>query len=87
MMKRFTILLSSFCLMQSAYAATPPNIIYIMADDHTSQAIGAYGGRLAKLNPTPTLDKLAAEGMLFENCFAESRLRAHGAVQSHQQGL
>ena len=28
-----------------------PNIIFIMADDHTTQAIGAYGSRLAKLNP------------------------------------
>ena len=31
----------------------PPNILFIMADDHTTQAIGAYGGRLAPLNPTP----------------------------------
>ena len=27
------------------------NVIYIMSDDHTSQAIGAYGSRLAVLNP------------------------------------
>jgi hypothetical protein len=38
--------------------------------DHAAHAIGAYGGRLAKLNPTPTIDRLAREGMLFENCFA-----------------
>jgi arylsulfatase A-like enzyme len=30
-----------------------PNIIFIMSDDHTSQAIGAYRSHLAKLNPTP----------------------------------
>lgn len=30
-----------------------PNIIYIMADDHTSQAFGVYGSRLVDLNPTP----------------------------------
>lgn len=65
-----------FCLLllTGDSLATPPNIIYIMADDHTSQAIGAYGGRLAKLNPTPTLDKLAAEGMLFENCFVTNSI-------------
>lgn len=51
-------------------AAAKPNIIYIMSDDHAAHAIGAYGGRLAKLNPTPTIDRLAREGMLFENCFA-----------------
>ena len=47
----------------------PPNILYIMADDHTTQAIGAYGGRLASLNPTPTIDKLAREGMRFDRVF------------------
>jgi N-acetylglucosamine-6-sulfatase len=50
--------------------ANRPNIIFIMADDHTAHAIGAYGGRLSVLNPTPTLDRLASEGLLFENCFA-----------------
>ena len=50
--------------------AAQPNIIYIMSDDHAATAIGAYGSRLAKLNPTPTIDRLAKEGMLFENCFA-----------------
>ena len=32
-----------------------PNILFIMADDHTYQAIGAYGSRLTKLNPTPVI--------------------------------
>ena len=50
-------------------AAAPPNILYIMSDDHTSQASGAYGGILAPLSPTPTIDKLAGEGTLFENVF------------------
>ena len=51
-----------------------PNIIYIMADDHTSQAFGVYGSRLAGLNPTPTLDSLAKSGMLFENCFVNNSI-------------
>ncbi|MCL7763994.1 sulfatase [Polaribacter sp. Z014] len=51
-----------------------PNIIFIMADDHTSQAIGAYGSRLAKLNPTPTIDRLAKEGILFENAFCTNAI-------------
>ncbi|MEH0152663.1 sulfatase [Limibacter armeniacum] len=51
-----------------------PNIIYIMSDDHTSQAIGAYGGRLASLNPTPNIDKLAKEGMMFENVFCTNAI-------------
>ena len=51
-----------------------PNILFVMSDDHCAQAIGAYGGRLAKLNPTPTIDRLAKEGMLFENAFCTNSI-------------
>ncbi|GAG96944.1 unnamed protein product, partial [marine sediment metagenome] len=51
-----------------------PNILYIMSDDHTAPAIGAYGSRLATLNPTPTIDRLAKEGMLFENAFCTNSI-------------
>ncbi len=51
-----------------------PNIIYIMSDDHTSQAFGIYGSRLANLNPTPTLDGIAKEGMIFNNCFVTNSI-------------
>lgn len=45
--------------------ASRPNILWIMSDDHAVNAVGAYGGRLAPLNPTPALDRLAAEGIRF----------------------
>ncbi|MEP0213168.1 MAG: sulfatase [Cellulophaga sp.] len=51
-----------------------PNIIYIMADDHTSQAFGIYNSRLASLNPTPNLDKIANEGIIFDNCFVTNSI-------------
>lgn len=51
-----------------------PNILYIMSDDHTSQAIGAYQKRLARLNPTPTIDRLAKEGILLENAFCTNAI-------------
>ncbi|WP_282122137.1 sulfatase family protein [Algibacter mikhailovii] len=51
-----------------------PNIIYIMSDDHTSQALGIYGSRLASLDPTPALDKLAHEGVIFDNCFVTNSI-------------
>jgi len=51
-----------------------PNILFIMSDDHTSQAIGAYGGRLEKLNPTPVIDTLAREGILLENAFCTNSI-------------
>jgi len=53
---------------------TKPNIIYIMSDDHTTQAIGAYGSRLATLNPTPNIDKIAAEGIVFDNVFCNNAI-------------
>ena len=54
--------------------ASQPNILFLMSDDHAAHALGAYGGRLASLDPTPTLDKLASEGMLFENAFCTNSI-------------
>ena len=59
-------------LCLSSFAADKPNILFMMSDDHAAHALGAYGGRLAKLNPTPTLDKLASEGMILENTFCNN---------------
>lgn len=53
---------------------TPPNIIFIMADDHTTQGFGVYGSCLAKLNPIQNIDRLAHEGMLFENVFCTNSI-------------
>ncbi|MEM9528844.1 MAG: sulfatase [Bacteroidota bacterium] len=54
--------------------AKQPNIIFIMSDDHTTQAVGAYGSRLAGLNPTPNLDALAKDGALFNNVFCTNSI-------------
>lgn len=45
-----------------------------MADDHCDRAIGVYGGRLATLNPTPNLDKLAKKAMVFDNVFCTNSI-------------
>ena len=47
---------------------TRPNILYIMSDDHASNAISAYGSRLAKDAPTPNIDRIGSEGMVLTNC-------------------
>lgn len=57
-----------------AQSNLPPNIIYIMSDDHAWNAVGAYSSRLASVNPTPVLDKLADEGMLFTNVFCTNSI-------------
>jgi arylsulfatase A-like enzyme len=54
-----------------AGAADRPNIIFIMADDHAARAISAYG---SKVNETPNIDRLAREGMRFDNVFATNAI-------------
>ncbi|MGY6648690.1 sulfatase family protein [Wenyingzhuangia sp. IMCC45574] len=66
------LMLMSF--QQKANAQKKPNILYIMSDDHTSQAFGIYNSRLSSLNPTPTLDKIANEGIIFDNCFVTNSI-------------
>ena len=48
-----------------------PNILYIMADDHDAHAISAYGSRI---NQTPNLDRIAKQGMRFDNCFCTNSI-------------
>ena len=44
-----------------------PNILFFLADDIGKEWVSVYG---ADLIETPNLDKLAAEGMLFDNVYA-----------------
>ena len=38
-----------------------PNIVFIFSDDHSYEAVSAYGGRLSQVAPTPNLDRIAKE--------------------------
>jgi len=73
-------------------ASSRPNIVWIFSDDHSYQTIGAYGGRLRALNPTPNLDRIAAEGMRFDRCYvgnsicAPSRATLLTGKHSHLNG-
>jgi len=53
-----------------------PNILFIFTDDHALNALSAYGGPLAKLAPTPHLDRIAKEGMLFRHCLVSNSICA-----------
>ncbi len=48
-----------------------PNIVYILADDVGWGEMGWQGGGKHRGTPTPTLDKMAAEGMRFFHAYAE----------------
>ncbi|MDG2221572.1 MAG: sulfatase [Rubripirellula sp.] len=79
-MKRSTrIFLSFVCgcfVMLSGVARSEdrPNILFIMSDDHTAQSIGAYATLLKELDPTPTIDALAAGGICFDNAFCTNSI-------------
>lgn len=50
-----------------------PNILFIMSDDHTRQAISAYGYDLLE---TPNIDRLAKEGAIFKQSFVTNSICA-----------
>lgn len=70
-----------------------PNILFIMADDHTTQAISCYEGIFAKKAKTVNIDKIAADGMRFTNVFctnsicSPSRATILTGKYSHKNGL
>src|SRR5699024_1885996 len=52
---------------------TQPNILFIMSDDHASHAMSCYG---SQINETPNLDRIANEGLRFDNCFCTNSICA-----------
>ncbi len=77
---RLAALLALVCLLglgfktdSAAAASQRPNILFLMSDDHAAHAISAYG---SKINQTPNLDRLAKEGLRFNNCFAVNSICA-----------
>ena len=83
-------------LAPAAEAAKRPNILFIFCDDYAYQAISAYQAVSAyrlKLNETPNIDRLAREGMRFDNCYVTNSIcgPCRAVIQtgkySHQNGF
>lgn len=51
-----------------------PNILFILSDDHTSQAWGIYGGILAEYAQNRNIRRLAEEGVTLDNCFCTNSI-------------
>lgn len=89
-MKLFLLLLFPFAALAEKKR---PNIVFFFTDDHAPHAIGAYNGWLKSVNPTPEIDKLADDGMLFENSFCTnsicgpSRAVIMSGKHSHKNGF
>ncbi len=81
-------LLNSFIILiatiSSLFAQQPPNIVWLMAEDMSTD-LECYGMPNVK---TPNLNKMAAEGIKFENCFVTNPIcspsRSSMMVGTHQ---
>lgn len=61
-----TVAVSSFVIRASSFAAERPNILFLLSDDHSVPYLGCLGNPDVR---TPTIDKLAADGILFDRFF------------------
>src|SRR5262245_52171919 len=67
----------------AAIAADKPNIILILSDDFGYGDSGPYGGGPGRGMPTPSLDRLASEGMTFFSFYGQpSCTPGRAAVQT-----
>lgn len=85
------LIISALCCCQSASANTSnkrPNILWIYSDDHAQSAISAYGGPLTTIAPTPNIDRLANEGLLFRQSYVATSIciPARATILSGQHG-
>ena len=64
-------LLTTLTTHATQAADKPLNILFVFCDDHAAQTISAYG---SVLNKTPNIDRLAKQGVLFENSFCTNSL-------------
>ena len=64
----------AFLIGITLQATERPNILFLFSDDHAIKTISAYGGPLAKVAPTPNIDRLANEGALFLNSFCANSI-------------
>ena len=86
----FALLVSSFVIPHSSFAA-PPNVVIILADDLGFSDLGCYGSDIA----TPQLDSLAKNGVRFTQCYNTARcwpsrgalMTGYYAQQIHRDGL
>jgi len=91
--KRYGLGAAGFSLLGPAIlrsgARDRPNILYIMSDDHARQAMSCYGSRLLS---TPNIDRIAQEGVRFNQSFctnsicAPSRATILTGTYSHVNG-
>ena len=85
-----SVIFLNACVLEEERA---PNILFVMSDDHTSQAWGIYGGLLAPYVKNDGIKTLAEQGVTLENMFTTnsicvpSRAALLTGVMSHKNGV
>ncbi len=69
-MRFLRILVFPLWLATTSLAADRPNILLIFTDDQGINDVGCYGSEI----PTPNIDRLASEGMKFEQWYSASSI-------------
>eukprot|EP01047_Picozoa_sp_COSAG01_P039994 COSAG01_NODE_3337_length_6236_cov_2.401499_1_plen_97_part_10 len=89
--KTLCLIFLGLLVSSTATANTPqPNILLILSDDHAKKAIGCYGNTDIE---TPSLDRIAREGMRFNHALTPNSFcsPARAAVltgkYSHKNGV
>lgn len=94
--KIYLLLLLAFtaCALPSAEKnSSPPNIVFMMSDDHTSQAWGIYGGVLEQYAKNENIKRLSQSGVVLDNAFCTnsicvpSRASILTGQYSHRNGV
>ncbi|MGB6220264.1 sulfatase-like hydrolase/transferase [Haloferula sp.] len=62
----FAIALAWCLLIIPSQAKNPPNIVFFLTDDQSTNTLGCYGNEVIK---TPNIDRLAEQGTRFDNAF------------------
>lgn len=65
-MKRFPLILALIGGLLPLSAAERPNFVFFITDDISPDDLGPYGNTFAS---TPNLDRMAAEGLVFDNAY------------------
>ena len=69
-----SLILSVACKEGFQNSDNRPNIIFMMSDDHTSQAWGIYGGVLENYVINKNIKRLANDGIVLENAFCTNSI-------------
>ena len=69
-MRFLRALIVPLCLASTSLAADRPNILLIFTDDQGINDVGCYGSEI----PTPNIDRLASEGLKFEQWYSASSI-------------